>query len=108
MTDENAVGTELAYEDERVRVWRIDLLPGEEAPLHTHRLDYTSVVIEGDAVERLNADGTVERLTVQPGGFMRWHQGSLRHGLRNVGTVRFRNVIVELKDVEAGEPHSPG
>jgi quercetin dioxygenase-like cupin family protein len=102
MADEGAVGTELAYEDERVRVWRIDLQPGEVAPLHTHSLDYTSVVIEGDVVERLNADGTVDRLQVQPGGFMRWHQGSLRHGLRNVGSVRFRNVIVELKDVPAG------
>jgi quercetin dioxygenase-like cupin family protein len=102
MADEGAVGTELAYEDERVRVWRIDLQPGEVAPLHTHSLDYTSVVIEGDVVERLNADGTVDRLQVQPGGFMRWHQGSLRHGLRNVGSVRFRNVIVELKDVAAG------
>jgi hypothetical protein len=97
MTDENPVGTELAFEDERVRIWRIDLAPGEVAAMHTHFLDYTSVVVEGDAVERLNADGTVDLLAVKVGGYMRWHQGSLRHGLRNVGSGRFRNVIVEIK-----------
>lgn len=97
MTEDNPVGTELVFEDDRVRVWRIDLAPGEVAPMHTHFLDYTSVIVEGDAVERLNADGTVDLLTVHPGDYMRWHQGSLRHGLRNVGSRRFRNVIVEIK-----------
>jgi glyoxylate utilization-related uncharacterized protein len=96
---DDAVGTELAFEDERVKVWRIDLEPGQETPFHTHQLDYTSVIVEGDVVERLNGDGTVDRLVVQPGGFMRWHQGTQRHALRNSGSVRFRNVIVELKDV---------
>ena len=105
---ENPVGTELAFEDERVRIWRIDLEPGQEAPVHTHELDYTSVVVEGDLVERLNADGTSDRLAVRPGDYMRWHQGSLRHGLRNVGSVRFRNVIVELKTVPATGASRPG
>ena len=48
----NPIGTALVFEDESVRVWRID---------------------------------------------MRWNQGSLRHALRNVGTKRFRNVIIEIK-----------
>jgi glyoxylate utilization-related uncharacterized protein len=97
MSEDNPVGTELAFEDEQVRIWRIDLAPGEVAAVHTHFLDYTTVVVEGDAVERINADGTVDVLKVRAGDYMRWHQGSLRHGLRNVGPGRFRNVIVELK-----------
>lgn len=68
---ENPVGTELAFEDERVRIWRIDLQPGQEAPVHTHQLDYTSVVVEGDVVERLNAAGTSDRLAVRSGDYMR-------------------------------------
>jgi len=48
MTDEadpkgNPIGTELVYEDESVRVWRIELAPGETAGWHTHYLDYTTV-----------------------------------------------------------------
>ena len=36
---------------------------------------------------------------VFPGGFMRWHEGTQRHALRNSSSVRFRDVIVELKHV---------
>jgi beta-alanine degradation protein BauB len=97
----NPIGTELIFEDDRVRIWRIELAPGEEAAFHTHELDYTTVVVEGDVVERPNADGTVDRIEVSPGGIMRWHQGTRRHGLRNVGSRPFRNVIVELKGVTA-------
>ena len=91
------IGTELVFEDEHIRVWRIVLEPGEEAPWHTHALDYTSVSIAGDVIERHNADGSVDRHAVRPGAFTRWHQSTERHLLRNVGTKRFANVIVEVK-----------
>jgi quercetin dioxygenase-like cupin family protein len=98
----NPIGTELVYEDDSVRVWRIELAPGETAGWHTHYLDYTTVVVEGDLVERPNADGTVDRIEVKPGAIMRWNQGTLRHALRNVGTKTFRNVIVEVKGRRTG------
>jgi quercetin dioxygenase-like cupin family protein len=98
----NPIGTELIFEDDRVRIWRIELAPGEEAAFHTHELDYTTVVVEGDVVERPNADGTVDRIELQPGAVMRWYQGTLRHGLRNVGSKPFRNVIVEIKNSSTG------
>ena len=93
----NPIGTELVFEDAHVRVWRIVLEPGEEAAFHTHHLDYTAVSVEGDRIERVNEDGTVDPITVQPASFTRWHQSTRRHGLRNVGTRRFVNVIVEVK-----------
>src|SRR3989440_12205380 len=98
----NPIGTELVYEDDSVRVWRIDLAPGETAGWHTHYLDYTTVVVEGDLVERPNADGSVDRIEVKPGAIMRWNQGTLRHALRNIGTKTFRNVIVEVKGRRTG------
>src|SRR5215831_16739129 len=98
----NPIGTELVYEDESVRVWRIELAPGETAGWHTHYLDYTTVVVEGDLVERPNADGSVDRIEVKPGAIMRWNQGTLRHALRNIGTRTFRNVIVEVKGRQTG------
>lgn len=98
----NPIGTELVFEDESVRVWRIDLEPGQQAGWHTHHLDYTSIVVDGDVVERPNGDGTVDRIEVTPGTIMRWNQGSLRHALRNIGTKRFRNVIIEIKGRRTG------
>jgi len=102
------IGTELVFEDEHIRVWRIVLEPGEEAPWHTHALDYTSVSIEGDVIERHNADGSVDRHAVQPGAFTRWHQSTERHLLRNVGTKRFANVIVEVKTLPITFPSGTG
>ena len=67
----NPIGTELIFEDDCVRIWRIDLEPGGVADFHSHELDYTTVVVEGDVVERPNADGTVDRIELQPGGLMR-------------------------------------
>jgi hypothetical protein len=97
----NPIGTDLIYEDERIRVWRIDLAPGQVADFHTHELDYTTVVIDGDMVERPNSDGTADLISVAPGQLMRWYDGTQRHGLRNAGTRPFRNIIVELKGLPA-------
>jgi quercetin dioxygenase-like cupin family protein len=98
----NPIGTELVYEDDGVRVWKIELAPGAEAPWHTHHLHYTTVIVEGGVLERENDDGTVDRLEVAPGDLMRWHEGSLRHMVRNAGSTRFSNVIVEVKGTSTG------
>ncbi len=103
----NPIGTDLIYEDERIRVWRIELAPGEVADFHTHELDYTTVVVEGDVVERPNDDGTTDTITVQPGQLMRWYQGTQRHGLKNAGTKPFRNIIVEVKAIPADFTKAP-
>lgn len=100
--EENPIGTEFLREDENVRIWRIVLEPGEEAPWHTHHLDYTSIVVEGGLLERYNDDGSTDRYEVKAGDTMRIYEGSRRHALKNVGETRFSNVIIELKNGEAG------
>ncbi len=97
----NPIGTELIFEDERVRIWQIVLEPGEAAPFHTHHLDYTTITLEGALLERANGDGTVDRIESQPGRISRWYQSTPSHGLRNVGPTRFRKVIVEIKGLPA-------
>ncbi len=97
MDPTNPIGTEFLREDDQVRIWRIVLEPGEEAPWHTHHLDYTSIVVEGAVLERYNGDGTTDRYEVSPGDTMRLYEGSRRHALKNVGDTRFCNVIIEFK-----------
>jgi beta-alanine degradation protein BauB len=101
--EENPIGTEFLREDEHVRIWRIVLEPGEEAPWHTHHLDYTSIVVEGSELERYNGDGTTDRYEVKPGDTMRIYEGSRRHALKNVGKTRFSNIIIELKNSQSAE-----
>ena len=98
MAAENPIGTEFLREDDQVKIWRIVLEPGEEAPWHTHELDYTSIVIEGGLLERYNGDGTTDRYQVNAGDTMRLYEGSTRHALKNVGDTRFSNIIIEFKN----------
>ena len=53
--------------------------------------------VEGGTVERPNDDGSVDRFELRPGDVMRGRDGTIRHMVRNVGTTRFANVIVEQK-----------
>jgi predicted metal-dependent enzyme (double-stranded beta helix superfamily) len=96
-TDEH-VGTHLLYEDDEVRIWSIVLEPGETAAMHTHRLDYAVVTVKPGRNRRGNGDGSVDILESERGTvrFDRVGQGQ-QHDLTNVGTTRYRNVIVELK-----------
>jgi beta-alanine degradation protein BauB len=34
------VGTAVLFENERVKVWEMDLQPGQESDLHRHNRDY--------------------------------------------------------------------
>ncbi len=106
-TAANPIGTKLIFEDDTVRIWQIVLEPGQEAAFHTHQLDYTTVTIESAALERLNADGSVDRVQSEPGRVMRWYASTERHGLRNVGNTRFHNVIIEIKDKPIQFPPVP-
>ena len=38
--DNARVGTQLLSESERVRVWHLEIKPGERLPVHRHVLDY--------------------------------------------------------------------
>jgi hypothetical protein len=39
--DNARVGTQLLSESERVRVWHLEVRPGERLPVHRHVLDYS-------------------------------------------------------------------
>src|SRR2546428_14071068 len=79
----NPIGTELVYEDDSVRVWRIELAPGEKAGWHTHYLDSTSIAAEGDVLQRPNPAGTGDRIEGTSGRAMSRDQGPLRPRVGN-------------------------
>ncbi|HLK11423.1 MAG TPA: hypothetical protein VKW76_08580 [Candidatus Binatia bacterium] len=94
----DAVGTALLLEHDRVRVWDFVLAPGEAFPMHTHRLDHVIVVLEGGRLETTDATG--RRRTVEPkAGDWFWCavDGEDTHDARNVGSTRYRNLVVEIK-----------
>jgi mannose-6-phosphate isomerase-like protein (cupin superfamily) len=103
------IGTELLFENDRVRVWEMILQPGEESPLHMHEGDYVFVYVtpenkikafvEGkEGPESEFADGFVQYTEVGPGT---WHK------IRNVGDKVHRQILFELKGPSRSDRFTP-
>jgi len=101
------VGSRVVFEDERVRVWQLELGPGEDSAVHHHTLDHLLIQVAGDRIavapepdsqgpyrDYLEAD-------VIPGAVVHVTRGGIETA-RNVGTQPYLEVIVELKDTRGG------
>ena len=96
------IGTNVVYEDERVRVWRLKLAPGEDSAVHRHDLDHLLIQIAGDRIaarpepdtagpftERIDADVVSGMVTFVPAGGI--------ETASNIGSQQYLEIIVELK-----------
>ena len=92
------VAQRVLFENDRVRVWEIVLEPGEELAVHTHELDYVIVTIESSDMEVREHTGELRRTGMGPGETSWTSVGAGQtHHLKNVGTRRFRNRVIEIK-----------
>ena len=94
------VGTQLLFENERVRVWDLRLAPGESTGLHRHEHDYLYVVIGDGRLQAADAAGNRREASDMQDGDVRFSEveGEAIHEAFNVGAEPWRNIIVELKD----------
>ena len=93
------VGTKLLFENDRVRVWDLQLALGEQMPFHRHSSDYLYVVIGGGELQTVFPDGTADSPREMKDGDVRFREvpGEAVHAARNVGSTPWRNIVVELK-----------
>jgi beta-alanine degradation protein BauB len=99
--DSVAVGSRLLFENSRVRVWDIQLDPGERLRFHRHRTSYfyrchsgsrTRVRFpDGRAIEYDSEAGEVDFHSIGP-------DDVVVHDLENVGDAPLRFTTVELLD----------
>jgi hypothetical protein len=96
--DNRSVGTKFLFENDRVRIWEIDLAPGERAPFHCHALPYFFVCVDaGRSVSRFPNGTRVEMdYAVGDTWFDELAEGPEIHDLENVGATRLRFTTVEL------------
>jgi quercetin dioxygenase-like cupin family protein len=94
-----AVGTRLLFENDRVRVWDLQLEPGQSTGLHRHTTDYLYVVIGGGRLQGKLADGSLQPAEQMSDGDVRFRKidGEDVHEAVNVGDTPWRNLVVELK-----------
>ncbi len=90
------VANHLLFENERVRVWRMELAPGEASDFHEHTLPYVLCILEGESIDADFENGRTLHLPVEPGRVFFVPPGA-RETAVNRSTVRFREILIELK-----------
>ena len=96
------VATRLLLENDRVRIWELDLAPGARSDTHRHDVDYVLVQIEGDRIAaqpEADTGGAYRDYiegTVEPGKTRYIARGGIETAI-NVGRRRYREILIELK-----------
>lgn len=93
---DGVAGYARVLDNERVRVWRLVLEPGEQVPAITQAAPGIRVVVEGgEIVERV--PGRADRAMAPHAGEFYWQDAGVTRAVQNVGTTRIDLVEVELK-----------
>ncbi|MDT5042579.1 MAG: hypothetical protein QOE51_3564 [Actinoplanes sp.] len=96
MTSLGPVGQRIMFENDTVRIWHIELAPGETQPLHHHGLAYVVVAVQGAKNVIHTAAG--ERIdVVEEAGEVVFREPGQTHTLTNAGDTTYIGRIVELK-----------
>jgi hypothetical protein len=90
-------------ENDRVKIWEMDLAPGEESAIHEHTMDYILVLLEGDRIAGVPEPDSAGpyneyiEAEVEPGNYYYIEKGGIETA-RNIGQKRYREIAIELKD----------
>ncbi|WP_030916290.1 hypothetical protein [Streptosporangium amethystogenes] len=91
------VGQEIVFENDQVRVWEIELTPGQSQPWHHHVNPYMVIALEA-ADNRIDSiKGGDPRLVHEAVGGVVYREPGEIHMLTNHGDSRYRCRLIELK-----------
>jgi len=94
---EKIVQPQLLADNQKVKMVRWSLQPGERSPVHTHSLDHIYVVIRGSRIrDFVSRDGTHD--DDQETGRAAYSPAKAKtHSFQNVGATPYEMVSIELK-----------
>jgi hypothetical protein len=107
MKGNGMVGQRLLSETDALRVWRIDLAPGERVGFHKHVLNYFWTATSAGRSRSTYADGKVVETNYDVGTTRHYSFGAgefMVHDLENIGNTRLSFTTVELKIGSANAP----
>lgn len=90
------VGTKFQYENEHVKVWDLELEPGEASPWHHHSMNYLFIITRPGTLRAEYDDGTSAVREYKLGEVVMGVKDAV-HRVINVGDAGYSNAIVELK-----------
>jgi quercetin dioxygenase-like cupin family protein len=103
------VGTELLFENDRVRVWDMTLQPGQASPAHRHPRDDLFVQVTPGKIE-VHADGRAPSTSETDDGFVEYTEvgSGIAHRIVNRAETPYREILVEFKGPSrAAAPRQP-
>src|SRR5215470_8855627 len=83
---ENVVQPQVLVENQKVKMVRWKLQPGEKSPVHTHSLDHIYVVVQGSRIREYLSDGKVNDDEQETGRAAFSVARGKTHSFENVGT----------------------
>ena len=89
-------GHQMVLENEQVRIYRIKLEPGQSTEAFTYELSGLTVVVSPAKVQLETPKQKTQTEDFKPGAF-RWHEGSRKQTLKNIGPTSFEAIDIELK-----------
>lgn len=104
-TNYGPVATDLRFENEHVRVWEMDLAPGQMCGLHRHALDYVLYILEGGRIgvespamtSNRFPDQTTYELEVGARAISYVPAGGSESARNLGGAGRFREAVFEIR-----------
>lgn len=101
------IGNKLVSDTQDVRVWLIDLAPGQRLPFHCHVLNYFWTATAPGRTRSHYSDGRVSETIYKLGDTRHFSfaEGErMIHDLENIGDERLTFTTVELKIGSANKP----
>src|SRR5262245_61661671 len=101
-----SVGSNVVFEDDRVRVWVLKLAPGEQSDVHQHELDHLLIQVKGDRIAVAPEPDTQSpyrdymEADVIPGMVTFVPKGGIETAV-NCGAEPYYEIVVELKGENA-------
>lgn len=93
------IGQTVLLDNDRIKVWDVTLAPGESQPWHLHHNPYLVINLEASPGRMDWLNGDPPRYLQEYVGGVVFRPTSPVHMLTNVGTTRYRNRLIELKDI---------
>ncbi|HZR84875.1 MAG TPA: cupin [Candidatus Binatia bacterium] len=93
------VATRVVVDNDRVRIWEMELAPGEASSLHRHDLDYMVILLDGDHIAAVPGPGSARgpRVADVTPGRVAYLRGGESEWAVNVGDRHYRELLIELK-----------
>ncbi len=91
------VPPQVVVDNQKVKVSRWSLQPGERSSVHTHSLDHVYVVIHGSKIREFISDGKISEDDQETGRAAFSPAKGKTHSFENAGTGPYEMISIELK-----------